>query len=202
MCCYGSAAQRADTSVVTMPADFEQVLEAAQRGEEWAVGVLFDATNPRLLAFLRWREPAAADDLVGEVWLAVAERLAAFQGDEGKFRAWVFAIARHRLADHRRRRARSRTTLVEPGLLDTQASAGDPATTVVEEHASIEAIARIGQLVSPEQAEVVILRVVGGLSVEETAEVLGKRPGTIRVLQHRALRRLARQLGVHDVAEV
>jgi RNA polymerase sigma-70 factor (ECF subfamily) len=46
----------------------------------------------------------------------------------------------------------------------------------------------------PEQAEVVVLRVVGGLSVEETARVVGKRPGTVRVLQHRALRRLSSQV--------
>jgi RNA polymerase sigma-70 factor (ECF subfamily) len=45
-----------------------------------------------------------------------------------------------------------------------------------------------------EQAEVLMLRVVGGLPVEEVARVVGKRPGTVRVLQHRALRRLASQL--------
>lgn len=54
---------------------------------------------------------------------------------------------------------------------------------------------------SPDQAEVVTLRFVVGLSVEETAEALGHRPGTVRVLAHRALRRLARELGpeVDDV---
>ena len=55
------------------------------------------------------------------------------------------------------------------------------------------AIARIAAL-PPDQAEVVLLRVLGGLSVQEVAAIVGKRPGTARVLQHRALKRLAREV--------
>jgi len=55
------------------------------------------------------------------------------------------------------------------------------------------AIARIATL-PPDQAEVVLLRILGGLSVREVAAITGKRPGTVRVLQHRALRRLAREV--------
>src|SRR6266511_5794041 len=54
-------------------------------------------------------------------------------------------------------------------------------------------ISRIATL-PPDQAEVVLLRILGGLSVREVAVITGKRPGTVRVLQHRALRRLAREV--------
>ena len=52
-------------------------------------------------------------------------------------------------------------------------------------------IAHVIAVLSPDQAQVVLLRVVGGLRVSQVAELLGKQPGTVRVLQHRGLRRLA-----------
>ena len=57
-----------------------------------------------------------------------------------------------------------------------------------------EAVRKIVALLPPDQAEIVLLRVVGGLPVEEVAAITGRRPGTVRVLQHRALRRLAERL--------
>jgi len=61
-----------------------------------------------------------------------------------------------------------------------------------------EALERLRAL-PPEQAEVVLLRIVGGFTVEEVARLLGRRPGTIRVIQHRALRRLARAFSQEPV---
>jgi RNA polymerase sigma-70 factor (ECF subfamily) len=58
-----------------------------------------------------------------------------------------------------------------------------------------DAARRIAELLPAEQAEIVLLRIVGGFSVDEVARVVGRPPGTVRVLQHRALRRLAAQLG-------
>lgn len=57
-----------------------------------------------------------------------------------------------------------------------------------------EAARRIANLLSPDQADVILLRVVGGLSIEDIAAVMGKRPGNIRVLQSRGLRRLQKYL--------
>lgn len=182
--------------------DFGEVLAAAQAGQEWAVASLYDALQPPLLRYLSWREPSAAEDLAGETWLAVAERIVGFEGDEAAFRAWVFGIARRRLADHRRRGARRRTTLVPNEALELLAGGDDPAGAVVGRLTGEEALAALTRALPPDQAEVVVLRVVGGLSVEETAEVLGKRPGHVRVLQHRALRRLADELSEKSGAEV
>ena len=182
--------------------EFADVLSAAQAGAEWAVAYLYDALQPPLIRYLMWQEPQAADDLAGDTWLAVAERIGTFEGGERAFRAWVFSIARRRLADHRRRGARRRTVAVSEEVFASIADGCDPAEIAVEDLSSEEALARLTATLPPSQAEVVVLRVVGGLSVEETARVVAKRPGTVRVLQHRALRRLARELGQQSTVEV
>jgi RNA polymerase sigma-70 factor (ECF subfamily) len=182
--------------------DFAHILASAQSGQEWAVARLYDALHPPLMRYLRWQEPAAADDLAGETWLAVAERIGRFSGGDGAFRAWFFAIARRRVADHRRRAARRRTVPLPDDVLALVPDDRDPAVTAVDELSSEQALALLTARLPPDQAEVVMLRVVVGLSVEETADVVSKRPGTVRVLQHRALRRLARELGRHSAVEV
>jgi RNA polymerase sigma-70 factor (ECF subfamily) len=169
--------------------DFDAVLAAAQQGDERAVTTLYRSLRPRLAGYLRARESRGADDIEGEVWLAVAQGLTRFRGDEDAFRAWVFSIAHRRLADYRRRAAR-RATVPLPNEAMPQASGDDPEDVVLERLSAAEATAFVTATLSPDQAEVVLLRVIGGLDVQQVAEILGKQPGTIRVIQHRALRRL------------
>lgn len=175
-------------------ADFEAVIEAAQAGDEWAVGSLYDEIQPALLRYLRWQEPSLADDLASEVWLAVAEGLPRFEGDESAFKGWIFTIARRRLADHRRREGRRSARPLPTALLSHPVSDDDPSELVTNRLSAQEAVAALTSVLPAEQAEIVVLRVLGGLPIEEVARVVGKRPGTVRVLQHRALRRLASQL--------
>jgi RNA polymerase sigma-70 factor (ECF subfamily) len=169
--------------------DFDAVLAAAQQGDERAVTTLYRSLRPRLAGYLRARESRGAEDIEGEVWLAVAQGLTRFRGDEDAFRAWVFSIAHRRLADYRRRAAR-RATVPLPNEAMPQASGDDPEDVVLERLSAAEATAFVTATLSPDQAEVVLLRVIGGLDVQQVAEILGKQPGTIRVIQHRALRRL------------
>ncbi len=185
--------QHADNAEVPLGDDFGDILAAAKAGQEWAVGALYDAMAASLLRYLTWEERAEAEDIAGETWLAVAERIARFEGDEAAFRSRLFAIARRRLADHRRRGARRRTVPVPGDELASISGAPDPADLVVEKLSGDEALALLTRTLPADQAEVVVLRVVGGLSVEETAAALGKRAGNVRVLQHRALKRLARE---------
>jgi RNA polymerase sigma-70 factor (ECF subfamily) len=173
--------------------DFDAVLKAAQQGDEQAVAVLYRDLQPRLAGYLRAREPRAADDIEGEVWLAVAQGLTRFIGGEDGFRAWVFSIAHRRLADYRRTAARRGTVPVPTEELE-RASGHDPELLALENVSAAAATAFVTATLSADQAEVVLLRVIGGLEVDQVAELLGKRPGTIRVLQHRGLRRLHAEL--------
>ena len=177
----------------------DDVVAAASRGERWALTELFRAYQPALLRFLRGQDRAAAEDLAGEVWMAVAQRLGDFVGDARAFRCWLLTIARNRLADHRRRGARRRTTPlpaadIEPHL-DAERS-GDPAELVVADIAAQQAIDLLVSALPAAQAEVVLLRVVGGLDVAEVAVVTGRSKGAVRVLQCRALKRLGSSAAV------
>jgi RNA polymerase sigma-70 factor, ECF subfamily len=174
--------------------DFPDVLGAAARGDEDAFGRLWRDLQPRLLRYFTVVSAAVADDLASETWLGVVRGLDRFQGNEPAFRAWVFTIARHEVLDWRRRAARRVAEDQPPGGLADQAAPDDPAAAALERVATREALAMVATL-SPDQAEAIVLRVVAGLGVDRVAAIMGKRPGTVRVLTHRGLRRLAERLG-------
>ena len=112
-----------------------------------------------------------------------------FEGDEAAFRRWVFTIARRRVADSRRRWWRRPRTVPLDGFEEMPGS-GDVATAAVDWRRAVEHIRRL----PPELAEIVFLRVVADFSAEEVGEITGRPAATVRVLQHRALHRLAREL--------
>ena len=178
---------------------FASVLAAAQAGSEWAFNALYDDYNPRLLRYFAARAPRAADDLASETWMGAATKLASFQGDEPAFRSWLFTIAHRRLVDHWRERS---DEAWDPASLPDNADvSGGPEETIVGGASAQAAVQRITSLLGADQAELVLLRILGGLDVEQVAEILEKRPGTIRVLQHRALKKLAEEISLEDVTE-
>jgi RNA polymerase sigma-70 factor, ECF subfamily len=174
--------------------EFPAVLSAAARGEEEAFGRLWGDLQPRLLRYCRVVSPAAAEDLASETWLGVVRGLDRFQGNEAAFRAWVFTIARHELLDWRRRAARRPAEDLPATTLVEWAAPDDPAADALEGLSTRAALAEVAAL-PPDQAEAIVLRVVAGLGVDRVAAIMGKRPGTVRVLTHRGLRRLAERLG-------
>jgi RNA polymerase sigma-70 factor (ECF subfamily) len=129
-----------------------------------------------------------AEDVASQVWVEVVARAGAFRGDQAAFRRWVLATARRRALDHRRRWWQRSVVLRPPGAFELD-------RPVVDELGSdaVAAVARIKRLPAV-QAEVVLLRVLGGYSAEEVADMTGRTPGAVRVIQHRALRRLAKEL--------
>jgi RNA polymerase sigma-70 factor (ECF subfamily) len=148
------------------------MIESARTGSPWALGALYRRFQPGLRRLLAVIAPHSADDIASDVWLHVAGSLARFRGDEGAFRAWLATTARRRVIDAHRRSG-------------SHAPRPDPA--------SVAAMARVVAVLPPDQAEVVLMRVVDGLDVDEVARATGTRPGAVRSLQTRALRRLARQ---------
>jgi RNA polymerase sigma-70 factor (ECF subfamily) len=170
---------------------FESVLCAAQAGAEWAVDVLFREYQPPLLRYLRASEPRAAEDLAAEVWLALAPKLTEFTGDEAGFHGWLFTVARRRLMGYRRQAVRRRTAPVPGEHFHGLASDDDPAAEGIAGLVTQQAIDHLVAGLSEEQAEVVLLRVVADLPVAEVARITGRTAGAVRVMQHRALRKLA-----------
>lgn len=174
--------------------EYLDLVAGARAGDEAALTALYRSIHPALVRYLHAHVPGEAEDLASEVWLDVARGLDRFVGDEHAFRRLVFTIARRRIIDHGRMRARRRTDPTDMEALVEVADPADPERSVVDGITGEEAVERIRALLSPEQADVILLRTVAGLSVGEVAEVLGRQPAAISVIQHRALRRLARVL--------
>jgi RNA polymerase sigma-70 factor (ECF subfamily) len=164
-------------------------LTAAIAGDEAGFATLWRVLQPALLRYLRVVVGSAAEDVASETWLQAARSLSGFTGGWTAFRVWLFRIARHRGMDELRRAGRRRE---EPS---DQVPGGTPvpdvAVDVLEKSGTDWALGLIATL-PPDQAEAVMLRVVAGLGVAQVAEVLGKRPGAVRVASMRGLRRLAR----------
>ena len=176
---------------------FTAVLDAAAAGDEAAFRVLWRDLQPRLLRYLDALAPGAGEDLASETWLRVVDGLTRFSGDERAFRAWVFMVARHRAVDRWRRRTRRHDELVPVEALADLPAVDDPAEAALDAISTQSAVALLATL-PRDQAEVVLLRVVAGLDVAQVATITGKRPGTVRVLAHRALRRLAQRLDADE----
>jgi len=161
------------------------------------VAGLWHALNPLVLRYLRVVVGQAADDVASETWLQAAHELRRFRGDADGFRVWLFRVARHRALEELRRSGRRREDPAGLFGVDDRVSRDDPAREAVERMATRRALRLIAELPA-NQAEAVMLRVVVGMDVTQTAEVLGKRPGAIRVAAMRGLRRLATMVSVDD----
>lgn len=177
--------------------EFDRRLRAAQDGDEACFTELFRSAQPRLLRYLRTVAGGLADDVAAETWVSVVRGLNRFSGDESQWYAWVFTIARARLVDAQRRAARAAVPVDVDILAEAVPAVADVSGTVEEMFSTESALRLIGTL-PRNQAEVVLLRYVAGLDVSRTAEVLGRRPGAVRVTAHRALKRLAGLLAEAD----
>ena len=155
---------------------------------------MWRALHPPLLRYLRVRGDGA-EDLASETWMQVLRGLDGFVGDARDFRAWLFTIARNRAIDAGRARTRRPTvpvadvTELHP---DPRRQAAPSAEDVAMDNDDTARALRLVATLPVAQAEMVMLRVVAGLDVADVAEILDKKPGTVRVTVHRALQTLAR----------
>jgi RNA polymerase sigma-70 factor (ECF subfamily) len=179
---------------------FDLVLDAAQLGAGWARTRLYELLAPAVAGYLRAQGMREAEDMTSEVFLAVFTRLARFGGTEGQFRSWVFTIAHHKVVDDRRRRSRR----PEPDPLDA-AHEHVAAVAAAEDEAlgnlGGERVRALLDNLTADQRDVLALRILADLSIEHVAGVLGKPPGSVKALQHRALEALRRQLEREGVSK-
>ncbi len=172
---------------------FDGVLRAACAGGEWAWRELYRETAPALSGYLRARGVADVDDVVGETFVVVVRRIGSFSGGENAFRAWVFTIGRNLAIDAHRARARRPTDLMPTDLLADVGPRGDVEADALEVLGR-ERVAMVLSALTPEQRDVLLLRILGGLTVEEVATVMGRRPGAVKMLQHRGIAALRREI--------
>jgi len=169
---------------------FASTLAGAQVGATWAWHSLVQDLGAPLQAYVERQGARDADDLVGETWLHVARGLGSFQGTYSQFRSWVFMVAHHRIIDERRRTRRKPSDAADAGTLESVASAEPSAESEAIDALAEEEVASLLGTLPEAQREVMLLRIVGGFGVTEIAEIIGKRPGAVQALQHRAVERL------------
>ena len=175
---------------------FDSLLVASKGGDESAFAALWRWLHPPLVRWLAVVAGDDADDIASEVWLAVARTLDGFEGGDQQFTAWVFTIARRRVIDGARRRARRPRSGPLDGIDPADPTIAAALCAAEELETTLDLLRRL----TPDQREVVALRVIAGMSVAETANVVGKSDAAVRVLCHRGLRSLADQVAAERLS--
>jgi RNA polymerase sigma factor (sigma-70 family) len=178
--------------------ELSPIVEAARAGDRAALEALYRELAPAVLGYLRAQGARDAEDLASETFVGVVRGLGRFRGDERGFRSWVFGICHRRLIDERRRLARHREEPIPPAELP-ETHGGDveeEVLTRVDARWAREAVARL----TPDQRDVLLLRILADLPIENVARILGKSQGAVKSLQRRALLSLARQLDREGVS--
>ena len=172
---------------------FDRRLADARAGHPPAWVELYDSLAPILHSYLRHQSLDDPEDVAGETLLQVVRDIDRFEGDERQFRSWALAIAHHRMLDARRARRRRPADPVPDEQLRGSATADTTSTPVIEATGWDDVHTLLDRL-TDEQREVVVLRVVNELSLDETARVLDRTVGSVKALQHRAFNALRAHL--------
>ncbi|MGV9747429.1 sigma-70 family RNA polymerase sigma factor [Rhodococcus zopfii] len=184
--------------MTVMGEELDSAVAAASQGDRAALAQVLASIRPLVVRYCRARVGSAergqhsADDVAQEVCLAVMTALPRYQDQGRPFMAFVYGIAAHKVADAHRSTARNRSDPVAdvPEVMSLEDSP--------EEHAlNAETSRQMKALLStlPEkQREILIMRLVVGLSAEETAAAVGSTAGAVRVAQHRAIARLKKEV--------
>lgn len=175
------------------PALTDAVVEDAREGTPAALTTVYEALAPGILAYLRGRGSRDPEALTQDVFLQLLPRLRTVTGGATGVRALAFTIAHSRLVDEFRRRSRSTEMPYDPEADGRQQGSAEQA--VIEQWGARDItslLARLGE----EQQAVVLLRVLGDLSIEETARIVGKSVGAVKQLQRRGLLALRQHAGV------
>ncbi|RUP28037.1 MAG: sigma-70 family RNA polymerase sigma factor [Mycolicibacterium sp.] len=177
----------------------DAVVADAVAGNRDALRKVLETIRPIVVRYCRARfgvgerQGVSADDVAQEVCLAVITALPRYQDQGRPFLAFVYGIAAHKVADAHRAAGRNRAEATD-ALPDRASTDLGPEQLAID----ADAAARMNRLLAvlPEkQREILILRVVVGMSAEETAEAVGSTAGAVRVAQHRALARLKAEIG-------
>lgn len=184
---------------MTIPGDrLDAAVAEAVAGSRDALREVLETIRPIVVRYIRARLGTAervglsADDVAQEVCLAAIQALPRYQDQGRPFLAFVYGIASHKVADAHRAAGRNRSEPTDSVPERFSLDAGPEQMAIQADSA-----ARMKQLLAvlPEkQREILTLRIVVGLSAEETAEAVGSTPGAVRVAQHRALARLKSEI--------
>jgi RNA polymerase sigma-70 factor, ECF subfamily len=166
----------------------DDVVRAAVSGDAEAFRQLYAVLSPRVLGYLRSRGVEDPESMVSEVFLAVHPRLPELSGGSAGLHTLVFSVAHARAVDDARRRSRRPTSFSYDPEYDDRVTGS--AEQIAVESLEAERAVSLMQELNEDQRTVVTLRIIGDLSLEQTAEVTGKTVASVKQLQRRGLVRL------------
>jgi RNA polymerase sigma-70 factor (ECF subfamily) len=172
------------------------LVKAAQAGDGESFGQLYDRYVDVVHRYIAYRvgNPSLAEDLTSETFLRALRRITSFTWQGRDFGAWLVTIARNLIADHfkssRYKLELSTSDLVEAGADRVSNGPEDEVLTGITNGVLLGAVKQLGA----EQQECIVLRFLQGMSVSETAKILGKNDNAVKALQYRAVKALGRLL--------
>jgi RNA polymerase sigma-70 factor, ECF subfamily len=181
----------------------DETIEKARSGDQQALAAIYDWYLPRVYRYVLSRvgNVAEAEDLTEDIFLRMLGAIADYKRTSVPFSAWIFRIARnHLISFYRKNGLRKDHSVLDDTVADTK---HDPAS-IIEAQSLLGEVAEAVQKLPDAQRDVIALRFAVGLSIAETAQVLGKRQGNVKALQHKAVSGLQKILMVepkHIAAE-
>ena len=167
----------------------ENLVEAAKKGSSEAFGKLYDRFVDSIYRFVFFKVGAreVAEDLTQTVFLKAFEKIGQFNG-VGSFSSWLFSITRNLITDnYRLKGSRLTRSLVE------EIEVADNTQDLVSRELLEQTIIALGRL-RQEEREVVILHSIEELDYAEIEKIMNKSTGALRILKHRALKKLKEKL--------
>jgi RNA polymerase sigma-70 factor (ECF subfamily) len=174
--------------------DFSSTVSAARAGAGWAFEQLYRQYAPHVTSFAVARRADDPEGIANDVFVRVFQHLERFEGSSADFRSWIFAIARNQLIDAHRARSR-RPQLADAAVPPRRAEAAE---TMAMASLGAERVDQMLSSLSEDQRDVILLRIIGDLSLEQVAHIVDKPVTAVKALQRRGLRRLQS----HVLAEV
>lgn len=158
-------------------------LSAALAGDPSGFSAVYSTISPAVLGYFRARGVDDAEALTQDVFVDVLPKFVGVKGGHSGLRTFIFSVAHARLVDYRRRHART------PQLTEYDPLADQRYSNSAEDEVlgSLGGISSTLAMLNDEQREVLILRIVADLSVEQVAGIMNKTPGAIKQLQRRGL---------------
>jgi RNA polymerase sigma-70 factor, ECF subfamily len=175
------------------PKTEQKLIQAAQRGDEQAFGELYNAYVHDIYRYIFYRvgNSETAQDLTAEVFLRAIEGLVRYQDRQVPLLAWLYRIAHARVVDHYRHTQRvGQEDDIETVDLTADSDLDSDLMLTYHQQKIREAIYKLPS----EQQQVIVLRFIEGYNIQDTASVLGKSPGAVKMIQRRALQAMNLEL--------
>lgn len=171
----------------------EKIVRSAVKGDSSAFGDLYDHYQPMIYRFVvvKVTRREEAEDIVHQVFLSAWQNIKSYRHRGHPFSSWLYQIARNQVIDfYRSRRNETSIDAVDQEYFAAPASAELAVPAKIE----MEAVRRAMEQLKPDYEDIIILRFIEELSLKESASILGKTEGAVKLMQHRAMNELKKLL--------